>query len=291
MMMPCSHIPRGRFRTGRQSGFAVVSITVLMSIVILLIVYIQSDRLRAEVAASEPDLKQAYLERIRHSLETWYGAISASAFSGLTTSPPDAPALLANISQQDQYNVQIQVSAEMTDTSTGARYHFFAVWLPQPDLTVAIDQVVASEKFEFQQPPRFGFILSGKAVHAMMLAAAESRARSLATTLESWFRTKSMLHAGATINDNYFRAANCTKPQEYELPCVNNFDTAASESLLDRLGLSNSETRNPWGIPFELSNDDPDDRGKPQTDAPFSMQIRTETPWGRELLINVNQPI
>jgi len=290
-MLPFSHIPRSRYRTGRQSGFAVVSITVLMSIVILVIVYIQSDRLRAEVAASEPDLKQAYLERLRHSLETWYGSISSSAFTGLTDTPPDAPTLLANISQQDQYNVQIQISAEMTDAGSGARYHYSAVWLPQPDLTVSIDEAVASEKFEFEQPPRFGFILSGKTVHALMLASAESRARSLATILESWFRTKSMLHAGATINDNYFRAANCAKLQEYELPCVDSFDTASSQALLDRLGLSNSETLNPWGVPFVLRNDDPGDPGKPQTEAPYSMQIRTETPWGRELLVNVNQPI
>jgi hypothetical protein len=279
-----------RCRPKHQSGYIVLSTTVLMAVVILLIVYTQSDRLRAEVSYSEPDLKQAYLARVRSGLEKWYGSISAAAFTGLTDTAPDGPTILENIGQQDQYNVQFKISAEMTDPA-GARYHYFAVWLPQPDLTVTFDEEVASEKFEFLQPPRFGFILSGKTIHVLMLAATESRARTLAATLESWFRTKQLVHAGAAINDNYFRATNCDNLKEYELPCVNNFDAAGSQSLLNRLGLSDSETRDPWGAHFVLSNDDPNDRERAQTEAPYSMQIRTESPWGRELLINVFQPL
>jgi hypothetical protein len=219
-------------------------------------------------------VQQAYLEEVRASLLGWYlrelGRIDQSVEA------PDAARLLREAGLAQRWGLRVSASDRLS--RDGTAYRVIAAWLPGEADASTLDP--ATGRFTPSAGVRW-IVVSGFELQAGAVSETRARLDRLARHLESTYRARLLSDPSRDVTVNRFRALRCASPEAGELPCIDDYASVDASGLGLAVGLDPLLRTNAWGGPIEASN------GVDASQAmPFSMALRTTTPWGGTLAVS-----
>ena len=225
--------------------------------------------------------QRSYLADLERRLEQWYALNAATVDAQVPA--PDMGAVLRQIGIAPRWNLQVRAS-ERQDQGAVA-FRVIALWLPPagaPD-TTTFDPVTAAFA------PAANMLnaqVNGLAIQSKALAASREGLQRLAQALENRFKAKYLSDPSRNISVNHFRAHACASPLPDELPCLNDY-TPVGAALALAVGADVRLTRNSWNLAVEMSNG----TDAQTASAPYTLALRTATPWGTTLHATAIQPL
>ena len=192
-------------------------------------------------------------------------------------------AVLRDIGTVPRWNLQVRSSERQT--GNGVAFRVIAAWLPRPGApdTSTFDPVAA---VFVPGPDTPNALVNGLVIQSRALAASRDGLQRLAQALENRFKAKYLADPGRDVMVNHFRAQSCADPQPDELPCLDDY-TALDAGLLLAIGADPRLARNSWNLVVEVSNG----ADAQTTIPPYSIDLRSTTPWGTQLRAVAIQPL
>jgi hypothetical protein len=214
-------------------------------------------------------------------MEQWYAANAATVDAAVDA--PDMQAVLRQVGMVPRWNLQLRASERQT--GNGIAFRVIALWLPRagaPD-TTTFDPVAG---VLVAHPDTPNAQVNGLTIQSRARAASRDALQRLAQTLENRFKAKYLADPSRNVAINHFRTQSCASPLADELPCLDDY-TVLDASLLRTIGADARLARNSWNLAVELSNG-----ADAQTAAPpYSIALRSTTPWGTRLSAAAIQPL
>lgn len=219
-------------------------------------------------------VQQAYLEEVRIALQGWYARELARVDRSVDA--PDASLLLREAGIGPRWGLRLAASDRLS--RDGTAYRVIVAWLPGEADASVLD--ASSGRFTPSAGARWTSV-SGFDLQAGAVSETRARLDRLARHLESAFRARLLSDPSRDATVNRFRALRCAAPSAGELPCIDDFTPVDAAGLAQAAGIDPLLLINAWGGPIEASN------GSGASQAmPFSMALRTATPWGGTLAIS-----
>jgi hypothetical protein len=255
-------MPRG------ESGYAVLAMVATMVTIAATIVVgwatvatrVQSDGLA--------QVQQAYLDEVRAALLGWYARELAQV--DRRSEAPEAAVVLREAGIAPRWGLRLATSERLD--RDGIAYRVLAAWLPLEGDASALDP--ATGRFTPSSGARWTTV-SGFDLQAGAMAETRARLDRLARQLESAYRARLLSDPSRDATVNRFRAVRCAAPANGELPCIDDYAALDASGLAAVVGLDGLLLSNAWGAPIEASNG-----ADASLVMPFSMALRTTTPWG-----------
>lgn len=268
-MKPISH---------SQAGYGLVSalLGVLVTISAVVFTYAALD---TRAFANDLSRNQhEYLVELKHQVERWYEA-NASTLD--TSSTPLDLTDFWQTAPMRPWNVTVSSSVRL-NKGDGVAYHIIAIWLPDAggDSTT-FDQ--ATGQLSVQKGTPY-VLVDGAAIEGRLLQETLVKLGTIAHYLEGHFQAMAQHGADQASNINYFRAADCTTPTTQELPCIDSDTPLAETTLPARFTWPSQANYDAWGNPIRVSN-----RQDATSSSPFSMAVKTISPWGGMLQVVASQ--
>ena len=219
-------------------------------------------------------VQQAYLDEVRAALLGWYARELARVDRSVDA--PEAALLLREAGIGQRWGLRIAVSDRLV--RDGTAYRVIAAWLPGEADASTLD--AASGRFNPSAGVRW-ISVSGFDLQAGALSETRARLDRLARHLEAAYRSRLLSDPSSDVTVNRYRALRCAAPAAGELPCIDDFVPVEGTGLGQAVGIDPLLSVNAWGAPIEVSN------GNAASQAmPFSMALRTSTPWGSTLAMS-----
>lgn len=251
-----------------QRGFAVLAVAVVIVMIAAAVVVGWSTLTSVGQTHELERHQREYLADVKQQLTRWYERELAQ-IDALVGAPDPARAVReAGISPR--WGLRIAISERV---ARGAIEHrVIAAWLPAEGDTSVLDGVtgVFAPSRNAQWVTVSGFDLQARA-----LADTQARLARLARKLEAAYRMRYLSDPSRDVTVNRFRAARCASPGTTELPCLDTYLPIDGTPLGQLNGIEPQLTMNAWGLPIEVSN-----LIDSSQSIPYSMALRTVTPWG-----------
>ena len=254
--------------TRGESGYAVLAMVATMVTIAATIVVgwaTFASRVQADGLAQ---VQQAYLDEVRAALLGWY--VRELAQVDRRPEAPEPAAVLREAGIAPRWGLRLATSERLE--REGIAYRVLAAWLPGEGDASALDP--ATGQFTPSSGARW-ITVSGFDLQAGAMAETRARLDRLARHLESAYRARLLSDPSRDATVNRFRAVRCAAPAAGELPCIDDYAALDASGLALAVGLERLLLSNVWGASIEASNG---------VDAspvmPFSMALRTTTPWG-----------
>jgi len=222
--------------------------------------------------------RSAYIEDASRRLTLWYqaNANTQEAIIG----PLDMDAALAAAGITPRYGLLATSSQQLSDGLVS--WHVMALWLPEPQRVqgTALDQATGvftqGTLVSTGQPAVLvSASINGRAMQLVAFSESSRRVRLVAARLENMFAARRAMDPFSPGGRNWFRAGDCGAVQSGELPCYDAYTNLAATTAPVEAGIEAEMAVNAWGLPITLSN-----LQNSSLVTPFSMSVRTLTPWG-----------
>lgn len=270
----------------RQQGFVALAVMILLAAFMAMILTVIA-RTDAQAGINAPGAAQAYLGQAETAVRAWYRQNTASIDS--PNFSMTGPQMLAAAGVMRRYGLRAAVSDELGLPCAGAEdtcvaYRKIALWVPAgstPDTTtfdVATGTLSPASHVTWA-------VVSGEAIERAALSQSLRALGTLQTTLESYFLTRQQDDGTGTTDTNWFRTNPCGVASA-ALPCVDTWTAGGATGIEPLAGIDASHFYDAWGNPIEVTN-----LLDSSTRAPFSMALKTVTPWGTVLEVEAVQPL
>jgi len=233
------------------------------------------DQARANRVGAE---RSAYMKDASTRLARWYEYNSGA--TGALVGQIDMAQALAGAGVTPRYNLQSASSVRLTDGLVS--WHVMALWLPEPVRVQGTGLDPATGVFTPGTLVSTGLatdlvsaILDGHASQLAAFSESSRRVRLAAARLENMFAARRAMDPFTVGEHNWFRAVDCAAVQTGELPCYDGYSDLAATTAPAEAGIETEMGVNAWGLPLTLSN-----LQDSSLVTPFSMSVRTLTPWG-----------
>jgi len=261
-----------------QAGFSVVAAMLALfsiSAALLLGTLQVEDQARGNREEVE---QRAYIEDASRRLTLWYqaNANTQEAIAGQL----DMAAALAGAGIVPRYGLVAASSQQLSDGMVS--WHVLALWLPDPQRVqgTALDPVTGvftpGTLVSTGQPATVvSATINGRAMQLAAFSESSRRVRLAAARLENMFAARRAMDPFSLGGRNWFRAGDCGAVLPGELPCYDAYTNLAATTAPAEAGIEAEMAVNAWGLPITLSN-----LQSSSLVTPFSMSVRTLTPWG-----------
>ena len=251
-----------------EAGYAVLAVVATMVTIAATVVVGWATLATRVQTDALVQVQQGYLDEVRIGLLGWYAR--ELALIDRSIAPPDPVAILRGAGVAPRWGLRVVASDRLV--RDGIAYRVVAAWLPAEADASALDATTG--RFTASAGARW-IVVSGFDLQAGAMADTRARLDRLARQLESAYRARLMSDPSRDATVNRFRAVRCATPSVGELPCIDDYAVVDGSGLARAVGLDALLVTNAWGAPIEASNG---------VDAsavmPFSMALRTATPWG-----------
>jgi len=226
----------------------------------------------------EDVVRGAYIEDASRRLALWYqsNANTQEVIAGQL----DMAAALAAAGVTPRYGLMADSSRQLSDGLVS--WHVMALWLPDPQRVqgTGLDPVTGvfthGTLISTGQPAVLvSATINGRAMQLVAYSESSRRVRLAAARLENMFAARRAMDPFALSGRNWFRAGDCGLVQAGELPCYDVYTNLAATTAPIEAGIEAGMGVNAWGLPITISNL----QGSSLV-TPFSMSVRTLTPWG-----------
>lgn len=275
--------PRSSLAKSQQGAAGLLLVILVGAAILFLMNGPLSTELEEQLSRAEL-IEQQYLDDVAQRLESWYDRNAATVDSSSTYAIAPA-ALWSQLGIDPKVNLRLGIS----DRQTGAQvaYRRFVIWLQRatPDtstFTASTGAFTPAAGVPFR-------VIDGEKMQVLKLDQTLNGMKRFAFLLERRFQAKYEADPLRSLSVNHFRpvSGTCSTTLD-DMPCINtylNAPVAANFPLL--VGVDPATLTTAWGAAFEVSNQE-DSR---TTTPPYTMAIRSTTPWGSTVLVNAVQPL
>lgn len=275
----------------QQGGFALLAFSVVMLTLALSVIMGFVFNISKESTLTIPARQAEYLADIKHRVSQWY-LVNASQIDATESGGAfrDIPTVLREIGVSPKWGLEGAASDRQMAGSIA--YTAYAFWIPTDNANLPqFDQTTGV----FTQCPTLGarcpehpFVLvSGFEAQSSHFKRTSLKLQAIADKLETFFKARFLFDPDRNISINRWLPVNGCTPLSDELPCLDTYTPLAGANLQVNTGIGSDEFINSWGGPIEVSNKQDSSYLEP----PFSMTLRTTTPWGMTLQFKALQPM
>lgn len=260
------------------------------SALVLSLVFGWSEWINRNAQGADDQERAAYVNEITQNLRRWY-VLEASTIESNANAYSEAD-LLAVIAPMKKYGIRAASSARLglpcvdANSSSCVAYHVFAVWLPPQSLNDTSALNATTGQFT-PDPQAVSAVVSGQTIQGELVSQTLHDLDAIAASLQQYFVTQSLADFSRDPEKNYFRPIDCANVQPSEIPCIDTYTAGAATTLISAAGIEARKFVNAWNGDVLVSNLQ-DARSTAQ---PYSMVLRTTTPWGSTLSMTALQPI
>ena len=266
-------------RCRSQRGFAVLAVAVVIVMIAAAIVAGWSTLTSVSQANEQGRSQRDYLSEVGVQLAGWYrremGWIDAVA------SAPDPQRVRREAGITPRWRLRVEISDRLLRDGIG--YRVMVAWLPGAGDTSVLDAATGV----FTPAPNAQWMqVSGFELQSAALGQTRAQMSRLAQQLEIGYRVRHLSDPSRDVSINRFRAVSCAAPGSTEFPCLDSYQPVGATAIPTLAGLDPQLAFNAWGGPVEASN-----RMDSSLTQPYSMALRTATPWGSQVgMIAVASP-
>ena len=237
----------------------------------------------------DPQSRLAYLDRARKGIGDWYLANAAAIDSGSdslnTTSMMSAMGIPAQFGVQISSTQRLGLPCDEPNSPVCVGYHDIYVWLPPASAADSTTLDATTGAFTADAHAQWVKI-SGESIEQQLIASSSETMSLLQTQLRSFFAASERSDADANPETNFFRDSTCSPTFNGSLPCIDTFADISTTAIPSDLGIDTTNESNAWGLPIQVTNQEYSSVSLP----PYSMAIRSATPWGSYLQMAVVEP-
>ncbi|TAM17715.1 MAG: hypothetical protein EPN65_09860 [Pandoraea sp.] len=276
-----------RHQQRQQRGFVALALMILLAGFVAMILTVLT-RTTAQAGVGAPGAPGAYLSSAEVAVRAWYRQNAASIDSpGFAMTGPQ---ILAAAGVMRQYGLQAAVSDELGlpcagGVDTCVAYRTIALWLPPgsgPDTTVfdpTTGKLTPAAHVTWAA-------ISGQSIEQAALSQSLRALGDLQTGLQSYFLTRQQDDSTGTTDTNWFRASPCGVASS-ALPCVDTWTAGDQTGIPALAGIDAHRFYDAWGQPIHVSNL----LDSSSSATPYSMALKTVTPWGTTIEVEAVQPL
>lgn len=235
------------------------------------------------------DARLAYLRNARMNVADWYRANAATIDAGSDSLSESvirsAMGVPAQYGVQVASSVQLGLPCDASNSPSCVAYHNIYLWLPAESSvdTSAVDETTGT----FTPSSAAQWVeVSGEAIERQLISSSTDTMTLLQTQLRSFFAASERSDVNQANDTNYFRDSDCSTTFDGSLPCVDTFADLTTTAIASDLGIDSTNASNAWGYAIQVTNQEYSSVDQ----APYSMAIRSATPWGSYLQMAVVQP-
>lgn len=265
----------------RQRGAAFIVLVTIVAAVSLLFVLGQASWQSRQRLNELPTVRAKRVELAAAALREWY-RLNAAEIDAASFTVPSGPALLAAAGVPAQWGLEAGITS--TQLSRGQiRYRVLAVWAPTDDdaqipvFNASTGELVLCPDTDSYCGQRAAARIEGFDIQAELYAATVHSLRNLADAAQAYFHSYWLGDPDHNLSVNYFRS--CVAPRS-ALPCLDNWTSLSTTSLLPALQEPGSLGFDAWGGQIEAMNG-----GSNDDTPPYRLAFRANTPWGAPILI------
>ena len=259
----------------RERGFAMLLLVSFVFGAVLAVILGYSAVMALRAANNTGRGQDAYLKNARIKIHDWYFA-NAATIDALNPPVLTPGQLFAGANIVKKWGIRAAISA--TRVNGNIDYRTIALWIDNGGTASVFDP--ASGSFTPGSKARFA-IVNGYTIETAKSIRSLDAMIALSTLLQKRFNDKFLANGGSDFSVNYFRPADpgCNAVDD-EIPCTDAYpwEPATSMNFGAILGLQNDALVNAWGIPIDVCNAAA--CGANAASPPYSMLIRSTTPWG-----------
>lgn len=240
-------------------------------------------------SAGDNQSRLAYLDRARRGISDWYLANASVIDAGADSL--SSSQILSAMGVPAQFGVQV-ASTQMlglpcseSNSPSCVGYHDIYVWLPPISTADTTTLDASSGTFNADSGAQWVKI-SGEAIEQQLIGSSTDTMTLLQTQLRAFFAASERSDADVNPETNFFRDTACSTTFDGSLPCVDTFADISTTAIPGDLGIDTTNESNAWGLPIQVTNQEYSSVSQP----PYSMAIRSATPWGSYLQMAVVEP-
>jgi len=252
----------------RQNGFTVLLVMIAILGIISTIYAGYEYRVSFADKALQLQTQNQYIHQIGASVDDWYNRNAAIVDGNALAIAPAT--IITQSSLPVQYGLQVVSSNRII--ANGIGYHVIVAYLPDDAGVSALDP--ATGIFTPASPKTVFYITNGMTIETQNLITTASTLSRLSGVLETWFigMENSMPISHRSQND-WFLMPMCAAADSMHLACTGGFIDA--NPVLSAVGLiSNGQATDAWGNAILIDN------STSLAVAPFSIFLKSNTPWG-----------
>lgn len=299
--------------TGRrgEQGAAMLSFAIFLGVAILSIVTAFTASIATKQSSTLHARQELYLRALVPKIEAYYEANASLIDADLTWREFTSEKLKRDLLETPKWGAQLWISNPLS-LPEGIKYRRIIVFLrtdtddrnpPDEEQFTTTGVFVSCSDASKPCESRKTLIYEGQALQRKNYQATISKLESLAARAQSYFKSRVLQDPERNVSLDYFRPpfGNCTGIAPYDLPCTELSgtpyqalgDTTVGAQFMQVLGLEDSYTVNAWGAPVEVANSGPDVNWCRPGDCmpPFTLAIRTRTPYGGFIKVRAVQPM
>ncbi|WP_065089625.1 hypothetical protein [Acidihalobacter prosperus] len=269
----------------RQGGLALLLFVVLLAGVASLFIGAYTAELGGVGEAATQRRDQDYVNRAATLLAAWYAAHPQLMDGSTQPSIPNCSLPVGDCLMQaagipERHGVVVSVGPRQT-TPNGYDYRSITLWIPKPDAT-------GSQRTQYAaQYALVSAAVDGRPIERALWVEANRALARLSAQLVSAYAAW-LANTGDIAND-WFQPTGCGPyGDNANFVCADTWTNLAQSGLPIALGAPAGRL-NPWGLPYQICNAAA--CGASDQGAPYSLLLRTATPWGGLLSQTAIEPI
>jgi hypothetical protein len=272
----------------RQQGNAALLVLCVM-LALLSTTAAVSDMLIASEARGTTSERQAYLDHAKRNIANWYLGNAATIDGSADALDPST--VKSAMGEPQQWGVRVASTAQLglpcdaPNSASCVGYHDIYLWLPP--MSHADTTTLDPASGTFTADPAAQWIkVSGASLEQQLIESSTNTMELLQGQLRAFFAAGELNDASVSPGTNYFRDSQCSGTAPNMLPCVDTFTNLTETNIPTLMGIDSYNATNAWGNPLQVSNQEQSSVAQP----PYSMAMRSATPWGGYLEMAVAQP-
>lgn len=268
---------RGRIRgRRREQGAAVILFVLAMFMAFTAIIATMLAETGATNAKQMLVTKKSWLRSQAQLLSDFYST-NATQIDGTKNSAwATGKALMAAAGVEPKYRAQLDIGKRQSNS--GLDYRTLTLWIPLAT-TKANKSFKPSRALTYQT-------IDGFRIERRLYERANNQLKALSNKLVAWYSAMVTNDPFHNAGVDYWAPRGCGPLSDGPITCASNW-TNATQMNFGQVGISNSAWVNPWGKTIQAANAAPLAQNQ---SAPYTLNMRSPTPWGTDLDNTVLQP-
>ena len=252
----------------RQRGSVVAWLVILLAVTAIAVTAGEAELLANKQHNDRPYIEEAYLRQTGAAVTAWYQRNLAS-IDAAGAADPNVNDVLTGAGILPRYGLHIAVSQRQS--AGNLNWHVVALWINDSETDTTTFN--ASTGVLNPDSKARSLVVSGQLLQQAAWQATTAAVNSVVVALNSFAQHRQAANGG-DLTRNPFRAADCNNVAPGELPCLDNYVSAATVS--PQLGMNASQLVDAWNGVLQVSNG----ADSKTTMPPYSMAIKAVSPWG-----------
>ena len=265
--------------TQQGMAMAFVLVLVLLTVTVWILSLDSLDTYREDAHVQQE--QQIYLQGVQAALENWYEQHAATVDASVA--PVNVAPVLPILGFPLKWHVTGASSNRLVKGDIA--YHVFMVWIPG---SVSRPAVLDASTGIFTPGSSTGYErIDGFIIESGLVQHTTQTLQKDANHLQEWFKAKVLQDGQHQVNWNHFRAQDCSEAEPDEMPCMDSYVALSQSGVKALAGLGAADESDGWGNPVQVSNLADSSTVAP----PYSMALKSVTPWGDSIRIFATQPL